>query len=158
GAELSRSHAGGKLPRRMTFAGGGEYTPTIIRLKGFTASGEGVTVGADGTIDQRSGRVDAGVRIDASGGSSVVARPGGPAGLRAAGLPATGRIAGALTRPQLSLHAVATGVSYERRTLERLEADLSLRGGTLVVSDLSGDGLGATIGGSAELGLFDGDL
>jgi autotransporter translocation and assembly factor TamB len=61
-------------------------------------------------------------------------------------------------RPTLSLHGVAANVSYERRTLEKLEADLSLRAGTLVLSDLHGTGLGATIAGEAELGLFDGGL
>jgi autotransporter translocation and assembly factor TamB len=158
GAELQRSRKGGKLPRKLTVAGGAEYTPTKITLRGVTASGDGVTVGADGTLDPRSGRVDAGVRVDASGSSSLVTRLGGPPGLHVDGLHATGRIAGALAHPQLALHAVATNVSYEQRTLEKLEADLSLQGGTLVVNDLVGTGLGATVAGSAELGLFDRDL
>ena len=158
GAELSRSRAGGKLPRTLTVAGAAEYTPTSIRLKNVTASGEGVTVGADGVIDPRSQRVDAALRIDADNGTPLFARWGMPSGLRVDGLHAAGRISGALVRPQLSLHAVATHVTWARRTLDTLAADLSLRGGTLVIHDLTGSGLGATIAGSAELGLFDGDL
>ncbi|MCU1282775.1 MAG: hypothetical protein JWM53_6321, partial [bacterium] len=156
-AELSRSRPGGRLPRKVALAGNGEFTPSVLTLRGFTASGEGVTVGADGTIDPRSGRVDAGVRVDATG-ASTFARWGAPAGLRVEALHASGRISGALLRPQLALHASASNVSYARRSLEKLEADLSLRAGTLVLSDLHGSGLGATIGGSAELGLFDGAL
>ncbi|MCU1282771.1 MAG: hypothetical protein JWM53_6317, partial [bacterium] len=52
-AELSRSRPGGRLPRNVALAGNGEYTPAVITLRGVTASGEGVTVGADGTIDPR---------------------------------------------------------------------------------------------------------
>lgn len=157
-AELVRDKGGGHLPRSLKLVGDGEYTPAIIKLKGVTASGEGVTVGADGAIDPRSGRVDAGLRIDAAAGSSLFARWGAPAGLRAETLHADGHVSGALVRPTLSLHGVATNVSYARRTLDKLEADLSLRAGTLVLSDLHGAGLGATIDGQAELGLFDGGL
>ena len=71
---------------------------------------------------------------------------------------AGGHISGALLRPTLSLHAVASNVSYARRTLDKLEADLSLRGGALILGGLHGSGLGATIDGEAELGLFDGGL
>lgn len=159
GAELERSRAGGHLPRKLTLSGAGLYSPTEVRLQGVTASGEGVTVAADGSIDPRSGRVDAAVRLDVGAHAAALARWGAPAGLTLEGAHASGRISGALLRPQLALHAVANGVSYQRRTLDKLEADLSLRGGELVVSDLSGSGLGASaIGGSAELGLFDGDL
>ncbi|HEX8952010.1 MAG TPA: hypothetical protein VF945_09205, partial [Polyangia bacterium] len=157
-AELVRDRGGGHLPRTLKLAGDGEYTPALIKLRGVTASGEGVTIAADGTIDPRSGRVDAGVRVDAGAGASLFARLGAPAALRFDALHADGRIAGALLRPTLSLHGVATNVSYARRTLEKLEADLSLRGGTLVLSGLTGSGLGATIAGEAELGLFDGAL
>ena len=103
----------------------------VITLRGVTASGEGVTVGADGTIDPRSGRVDAGVRIDAAGASSLFARWGAPAGLHVDSAARRRPHPGALLRPTLSLHAVANNVSYARRTLDKLEADLSLRGGAL---------------------------
>jgi hypothetical protein len=156
-AELVRSRSGGRLPRTLKIVGNGEYTPTVITMRGLTASGEGVSVSADGTIDPRSGRLDAGVRIDAAG-ASTFARWGAPTGLRLDSLLAFGRVSGALLRPQLSLHAVASNVSYARRTLETLEADLSLRAGTLVLSSLHGSGLGTTISGEAELGLFDGAL
>ena len=157
-AELVRNRAGGRLPRTLRLAGDGEYTPAVITLRGVTASGEGMTVGADGTVDPRSGRVDAAVRVDAAGASSMFSRWGAPAGLRADALHASGHISGALLRPTLSLHAAASNVSYARRTLDKLEADLSLRGGALILSDLHGTGLGATIAGQAELGLFDGPL
>ncbi|MGZ3429509.1 MAG: hypothetical protein ACXVCV_22820, partial [Polyangia bacterium] len=156
-AELTRSRPGGRLPRTLKFAGGGEFTPSLLTMRGVSASGEGVTVGADGTIDPRSGRVDAGLRVDVTGASTFT-RWGAPAGLHVDSLHASGRIAGALLRPQLSLHAVASNVSYARRTLDKLEADLSLRAGTLVLSDLHGSGFGTTIAGDAELGLFDGGL
>ncbi|HEY2744081.1 MAG TPA: translocation/assembly module TamB domain-containing protein, partial [Polyangia bacterium] len=157
-AELVRNRAGGHLPRTLKLAGDGEYTPAVITLRGVTASGEGVTVGADGTIDPRSGRVDAGLRVDAANAASLFARWGAPASLRAESLHASGRIAGPLLRPTLLLHASASNVSYARRTLEKLDAELSLRGGALVLSDVHGVGLGATIDGQAELGLFDGPL
>ena len=157
-AELARNKAGGRLPRTLKLAGNGEYTPAVITLKGVTASGEGVTIGADGTIAPPTGRIDAALRVDASAASSLFARWGAPAGLRVDTLHASGRISGALLRPTLSLHAVASNVSYARRTLDKLEADLSLRSGSLVLSDLHGSGLGATIAGEAELGLFDGGL
>ena len=155
-AELSRKLQGGRLPHTLKLAGGGEYTPSLITLHGVTVSGEGVTVGANGTVEPGSGRVEVGLGIDAAGASSLFARWGAPAGVRLDALHAAGRVAGALLRPQLSLHAVASNVSYARRTVERLEADLSLRSGTLVLSELHGNGLGAAISGRAELGLFDG--
>ncbi|HWE28049.1 MAG TPA: hypothetical protein VHB97_08615, partial [Polyangia bacterium] len=154
-AELVRDKGGGHLPRTLKLAGNGEFTPAVITLRGVTASGEGITVAVDGTIAPPTGRIDAALRVD-GGGTSMFSRWGAPAGLRADALHASGRIAGALLRPTLSLHAVASNVSYARRTLEKLEADLSLRAGTLVLSDMHGSGLGATIAGEAELGLFDG--
>ena len=157
-AELVRNRAGGRLPRTIKLTGDGEYTPAVITLRGVTASGEGVSVGADGTIDPRSGRVDAGLRIDAAGASSLFARWGAPAELHVDSLHAGGHISGALLRPTLSLHAVANNVTFARRTLDKLEADLSLRGGALMLTDLHGSGLGASIDGEAELGLFDGPL
>ncbi len=157
-AALVRSRAGGHLPRTVQLAGNGEYTPAVITLRGVTASGEGVTVGADGTVDPRSGRVDAALRIDANGSASLWSRWGVPSSLHLDALHAAGHISGALLRPQLSLHAVASNVSYQHRTLEKLEADLTLRGGALVLSELHGSGLGAEIAGQAELGLFDGGL
>lgn len=157
-AELMRNKSGGHLPRTIKLAGNGEFAPAVITLRGLTVSGEGVTVGADGTIAPTSGRIDAALRIDAAGAASMLARWGAPAGLRVDTIHAAGRIAGPLLRPSLSLHAVAGNVSYARRTLDHLEADLSLRAGTLVLSELHGTGLGATVAGSAELGLFDDTL
>lgn len=158
GAELTRSRAGGHFPRTLTLMGNGEYTPTQIVLSGVTAAGEGVTINADGSIDPRSGRVDAGVKIAGQNATTVLQRWGAPPGLRVDGIMASGRIAGPIMRPTLNLHAVAHNVSWARRSLERLEADLQMRGGTLVVSDLSGSGLGATLAGAGEVALFDGDL
>ncbi|MDB4965603.1 MAG: hypothetical protein JWN44_1292 [Myxococcales bacterium] len=158
GAELVRNRVGGHLPHKLSIAGNAEYTPTLITLKGLHAAGEGLDVGATGTFDPKTSRVNAGLTVDASSASAVLVRLGAPPGLGVGGLHADGHISGQLTRPQLSLHAAATNVSYARRTIDKLEGDLSLRAGTLVVSDLSGSGLGATIAGEAELGLFDGDL
>jgi hypothetical protein len=157
-AELVRKSGGGHLPRTIKLGGNGIYTPAVVTLRGVTASGEGLTVGADGTVDPRSGRVDAALRIDAVNTSSLFARWGAPDGLHVDALHAAGRISGAPLRPTLSLHAVASNVSFAHRSLEKLEADLSLRAGTVVLSGLRGSGLGATFTGEAELGLFDGAL
>jgi hypothetical protein len=158
GGELVRQSGGGQLPRKLTIAGGGEYTPTQLTVTGLSAGGEGVTVAADGTIDPRDGRVAGSVRLDGQSGAPLLSRWGLPSGMRFESVHASGRIFGALARPTLALHAVASNVAYERRTLEHLEADLALRGGTLAVTNLVGNGLGATVSGSAELDLFDGDV
>lgn len=158
GGELDRSRPGGKLPRKLSVTGSGEYTPVLVTMKGVSAAGEGVTVAADGTVDPRDGRLSANVRIDAAAGTPLWARLGAPAGLHLDAVHAVGRVTGPPLRPTLTLHAVANNVSYQRRTLTTLEADLSLNGGTLIVSNLAGSGLGATVTGSAELGLFGNDL
>ena len=126
-ADLTRSKPGGHLPRTIKLAGNGEFTPALITLRGVSASGEGVTIGANGTIDPRSGRLDAGVSVDAAGGSSLFARWGAPGGLHLDWLHASGRVAGPMLRPTVAMHASASNVSYARRTLDKLEADLSLR-------------------------------
>jgi hypothetical protein len=158
GGELVRERGGGHLPRKLTVNGAGEYSPAMIVLKDVTAAGEGVTVAIDGTIDPRDNRVAASLRVDAQSGAALWQRLGAPAGLTVESLHAAGRISGALVKPTLSLHAAAQNVTFSRRTLDHLEADLSLRGGTLVLGNLTASGLGATIAGSAELDLFDGRL
>ena len=127
------------------------------RCKDVTASGDGVTVGADGTIDPRSGRVDAGVRVDASPALALFSRWGAPAGLHVDALHATGRVVGRAGAADALACTPSPPTSPTRAARSRSSRPTCRCTATRWWSATCSAAASAPRStGSAELGLFDG--
>ena len=135
-AELARNKPGGRLPRTLKLAGNGEYTPARHHAARRDRVGRRRHRRRRRHHRRRdSGRIDAGRarrrRRPPRRCSRAGARPPACASTRCT--PSGASRARSCAR-RCRCTRVASNVSYARRTLDKLEADLSLRAGSLVLS------------------------
>ncbi len=158
-SSLEREHAG-QLPRVLKIAGKIDYAPAKLLLKDLALDGDGVKVGANGTVNPKSQAIAGKLSVDSARGAAYLQRLGLPAGVKVGEAHLAGSIGGTLSRPEIDAKLRAADVSVHDRNLETAQADLELRGGTVKVSELHGAGLGGSVDGEAAIELYDehGDL
>jgi hypothetical protein len=149
----------GGTPKVLHLGGGLEVMPERVALRDLSVGVEGLTATATGSVALKTGALDAQVRLDGHA-SAALHQLGLSSDLRVDSLHGQGSISGRWPRPRLALHLAAGNVGWGARSLDKLEADVSLAEGALQLDRVHGTGLGGSVEGWAHLGLFaaDGDL
>src|SRR5262249_55067891 len=150
-AELERAHPG-QLPKRIKLTGALDWAPTRVQLKDLQVAGDGLQVAASGDVDPRNGKLATTVRVDSVRGSTWL-RNFGQKDVKIGEAHATGTVSGTLEKPQLGAHVQAKNVTVRDRPVEKVDADVSLRQGDLVVEKVRGEAFGGSFTGDAQLGL-----
>jgi hypothetical protein len=151
-AELERAHPG-SLPTRIKLTGALDWAPTRVQLKDVQMGGDGLTVAATGEVDPRSGRLATSLRVDSQRGSTWL-RNFGRRDIKIGEAHATGKLSGTLQSPEVDGHIQAKNVSVRDRSIDRVDADVSLHNGDLLLDQVRGEAFDGSFTGDAELGLF----
>lgn len=151
-AELERSHPG-QLPKHIKLTGGLDWAPTRVQLKDIVVAGDGLEVAATGDVDPRDGKLATQLRIDSARGATWL-RNFGQRDVKIGEAHATGNVSGTLEKPQLGAHVQAKSVTVKDRPVGKVDADVSLKHGDLVVDNVRGEAFGGTFGGDATIGLL----
>lgn len=150
--ELERANAG-RLPKRVKLSGALDWAPARVQLKDVQLAGDGLQVAASGDVDPRSGKLATRLRIDSQRGATWL-RDVGQKDVKLGEAHATGTLTGTFDKPELGAHLQAKSVSVRDRVVDRVDADVSLHEGDLVVDHLNGEALGGTLTGDAHVGLL----
>lgn len=153
GARLERSRHD-RWPRVLEASGQVGMAPERIDLDIVSRAGSRLAGSVRGWIDPRRRQTSAAVTLKSPDLTAILRQLGWPDVARGFSLKAMVR--GDLLQPKVSGHVSARDVGSGEIRLPRIEADVLLEQGRLLVDQLIGEGLGGSVAGEAALQLWDG--